>query len=186
MSKLSVSGRDNSVDDDPFGDIMTNLKSAQPVQDAAELHQPSEIESTLQELRCPSESDSFTEVTTSTSFPAPSSPSLLPTISPSPVSSNSSGLRASLLKHGLTALEKIGKTTADVVANTRNKIVETGAVELDVLFSQPLSPVNPDYNDFKSSFYETFQLYGGQAKITVSYYYILLSLTLLGIAITVC
>lgn len=83
-------------------------------------------------------------------------------------SSNSFGFRANLLKHGLTALEKIGKTTADVVVSTRNKMTEATAPEfVEALPPRPFNPITPDYHDAKSTFLETFQLYGGLLRITV-------------------
>ena len=71
------------------------------------------------------------------------------------------GFRASLLKHGLSALEKIGKSTADVVVSTRNKLT----TEAPSVTQGPI--ITPDYNDETSTFYEILKLYGGYSKLQV-------------------
>jgi hypothetical protein len=141
---------------------MTNLRPSKP---DSFIHQQS-----FQDLLCPSETDSFSDLSgklTSISNPHYLSPIKSPITSPDSVSSHGSGFRASILKHGLTALEKIGRTTADVVTTTRNKIIEASPVEHELLASRPLDTIVPDFNDSKSSFYEVFQLYGGHSKLTV-------------------
>lgn len=70
------------------------------------------------------------------------------------------GFRASLLKHGLSALEKIGKSTADVVVSTRNKLATEATVTQGPM-------ITPDYNDETSTFYEILKLYGGYSKLQV-------------------
>ena len=75
------------------------------------------------------------------------------------------GFRASILKHGLSALEKIGKSTADVVVNTRNKLSESTTTNIMPVECSQL--ITPDFNDEKSSFYDILKLYGGYTKLQV-------------------
>lgn len=105
--------------------------------------------------------DSFPSVSSSnsdsSSVSSPNSFSLSPR--------SSGGFRASILKHGLSALEKIGKSTADVVVSTRNKLTEPTNISNPVLSSSQV--VTPDYSDESSSFYDILKLYGGYAKLQV-------------------
>ncbi len=126
---------------------------------------PSNSEQTFQDLLCSSASDSFSEIARTASS---RSPTKSPITSPESTSSQGSGFRASIMKHGLTALEKIGKTTADVVTSTRNKIIDTNQTDQTFLTARTLPVFEPDFFDSKSSFYEVFQQYAGHAKLTVS------------------
>lgn len=83
--------------------------------------------------------------------------------SPSSPQTKSTGFRASILKHGLSALEKIGKSTADVVVSTRNKLAEPAMTQ----FIPSQQPITPDYSDEISTFYDILKLYGGYAKLQV-------------------
>lgn len=91
------------------------------------------------------------------------------------VSPRTTGFRASILKHGLSALEKIGKSTADVVVNTRNKLAEpSNSINTTHSHYQSQSQsqsqsqmITPDYSDEKSTFYDILKLYGGYAKMQV-------------------
>ena len=86
----------------------------------------------------------------------------------SPTSSTSpktTGFRASIIKHGLSALEKIGKSTADVVVSTRNKLSEPSMSQFTSSHSQ--QTITPDFNDENSSFYDILKLYGGYSKLQV-------------------
>lgn len=97
------------------------------------------------------------------SFSSPTNLESSPSSSVDSSVSSRQGFRASILKHGLSALEKIGKSTADVVVSTRNKLAEPQILS-SLNHSQP---VTPDFNDSTSSFYDIFQLYGGYAKLQV-------------------
>ena len=143
---------------------MTNLKPSNP-----EPINHDDTHQSFQDLLCSSETESFSDITKPSSVPnsITRSPAKSPITSPDSVSSQGSRFRTSILKHGLTALEKIGRTTADVVVNTRNKIIESTPGELDAFSSKPLNPVEPDYKDSKSTFYEVFQNYGGHSKLSV-------------------
>jgi hypothetical protein len=84
------------------------------------------------------------------------------------LSANQPTLKPSnLFRHGLSALERIGKTTADVVVGTRNKIIEQSAMAdgLQQLQPSPSNPVVPDFTDASQSFTQVLQLYGGLAKL---------------------
>lgn len=99
------------------------------------------------------------------------------------------GFRASILKHGLSALEKIGKSTADVVVSTRNKLTEPSITQFTSSQQQPQhQPITPDFTDENSSFYDILKLYGGYAKLQVKkkrvkLYYLFLIFSFLGITI---
>lgn len=81
-------------------------------------------------------------------------------------SPRTTGFRASILKHGLSALEKIGKSTADVVVSTRNKLSEPS--NSNMAQSQSHSQmITPDYADQNSTFHDILKLYGGYAKLQV-------------------
>ena len=146
-----------------MSNIITNLKSGKAQENNV-------TEQTFQELLCPTESDSFSELEKSPSYSISSqmSPTKSPPVtSPGSVSSDKGGFRSNILKHGLTALEKIGKTTAEVMVNTKNKITDANFADLETFTSQPVVEVIPDFNDSKSSFYETFNIYSGHSKLTV-------------------
>lgn len=164
--------------DDPFADIMSKLKQPEPEVVRAQADDIIEPEQSFQELlSAPAVvQEIIDEPVVKVKTPVLASPTKEPR---SPVnspdsftSSNSStglGFRANLLKHGLTALEKIGKTTADVVVSTRNKITESAPESIEALPQRAFNPITPDYHDAKSSFIETFQLYGGLLRITVNF-----------------
>jgi hypothetical protein len=88
---------------------------------------------------------------------SPVSDTSTPLSSSSISNSSSTGFRASLLKHGLSALERIGKSTADAVVSTRNKLSDGPAVQGSV--------ITPDYDNVSASFYDIFNLYGGYSKL---------------------
>ena len=94
-----------------------------------------------------------------------SSPSIKSPSSPG-AQAKTTGFRASILKHGLSALEKIGKSTADVVVSTRNKLSEPSAISQFVPSHQQ-QVITPDFNDEISSFYDILKLYGGYTKLQV-------------------
>lgn len=87
--------------------------------------------------------------------------------SPSSPQPKTSGFRASILKHGLSALEKIGKSTADVVVSTRNKLAEPSISQL----SSGQQVITPDFSDENSSFYDILKLYGGYNKLQVKWFW---------------
>lgn len=88
--------------------------------------------------------------------------------SPTSPQPKTTGFRASILKHGLSALEKIGKSTADVVVSTRNKLAEPSITQFtSSQQQQQQQPITPDFTDENSSFYDILKLYGGYAKLQV-------------------
>lgn len=116
--------------------------------------------------------NSTTSVPFFDSFNNSSNSSLPRSLSPSSTSKGSAttststtGFRASILKHGLSALEKIGKSTADVVVSTRNKLSEPVNEQNN---QSTLNPITPDFNDENSSFYDILKLYGGHSKLQVT------------------
>ena len=89
-------------------------------------------------------------------------------VSPVSAASPRTGFRASILKHGLSALEKIGKSTADVVVSTRNKLANDQLVPMMTpSINSNAQVITPDYSNESASFYEILKLYGGYSKLQV-------------------
>ena len=71
---------------------------------------------------------------------------------------------STIFKHGLSALEKIGKTTAEVVVGTRNRLLEQPQAAQSSFNPSLAQPVTPDFTDTSQSFIQICQLYGGIGK----------------------
>lgn len=119
--------------------------------------------------------DSFSSIIGNSDNSSISSPSTSSIKSPTSPQTKSTGFRASILKHGLSALEKIGKSTADVVVSTRNKLAEPSMNQ----YAPGQQPITPDYSDEISTFYDILKLYGGYAKLQVPHSILILHFYLL-------
>ena len=163
-----TSNESNYFDMKESGYIIKNNSEPQEIFDISKPVESSSVSDFDFKLNVTNETEKESTVQSSLSDNTLSSASSSPNSNSIP---RTGGFRASIFKHGLSALERIGKSTADVVVSTRNKLNDTSTlIQSSSPYAnqkQTANVITPNFNDRNSTFYDIFKLYGGYSKLQV-------------------